>query len=172
MMIAILYIIFNLGFLLLILFLTLSFLTGAPFVPTSKGSSEAMLRLSGLHTGMTVVDLGSGDGRLLFMAARQKIHAIGYEINPYLVFYTKLLSLFNPDRKYIRVFWKNLWSADVSKADAVFVYLIPWRMEKLQKKLSKSCKPGTIIVSNSFIFPSWEIYRQDQKNHIYAYKIK
>ena len=137
-----------------------------------------MIRLARIKQGMRVYDLGAGDGKLLFLATKKGATAVGLEINPLLVLWTwikKMLSRqsktgFNPAWG-VTVRWKNFWHADLSDADVVFVYLLPWRMEKLATKLKRECKPGTLIVSNSFIFPRWKILREDKKLHVYVFKV-
>ncbi len=155
----------------LFFFLCLAFVSGAPYVPSNKRAAEAMIRLSKLKKDTRVIDLGSGDGRLLFLAAKQGASATGFEINPYLVLLTQLRALFGHYRGSVSVSWTNLWKARISDADVVFIYLLPWRMEELAKKLSSELKVGTLIVSNSFIFPNWKIVDKDEINHIYAFRI-
>ena len=113
-------------------FLPSHFVTGAPFVPSTNESTSALIRLSKLRPGMNLYDLGSGDGRLLFEAARKGANAYGIEINPFLVLYTKIRVLFSPYRKLITVRWGNFWNALLMDSDVVCIYLLPWRMEKLE----------------------------------------
>ena len=138
-------------------------ITGAPFVPSKRSTADAMISLAHIKKGDTVYDLGSGNGKLLLLAAQKGAHAIGYEINPLLV----LLS----NMRGTRTRWKNFWNADIHDADVIFVYLLPWKMDRLTKKLQQELKPGTTIVSNSFIFPGWNIHRQDIKNHVYVFRV-
>lgn len=154
-----------------ILFLCLAFVTGGPFVPSNKNSVRAMITLARLRPGQTVIDVGSGDGRVLFEAAKEGVKAIGIEINPYLVHYTRFRAFLGPYRGNIAVRWKNLWETDLSVADVVFVYLIPWKMDVLADKLKRELTPGSLVVSNSFIFPNWPIIRRDKKHHIYVFKV-
>jgi hypothetical protein len=165
---TILFSILHYSFVLLILFLTLAFVTGAPFVPSTQKASLAMIALAKIKSGDVVYDLGSGDGRLLFLAAKKGARAIGYEINPFLVFYTWVKIQFSPERKLVEVHWRNFWSCDLSKATIVFVYLLPWRMKELEQKLIKSVKPSARIVSNSFIFPSFPLIDKNVEYHIYV----
>lgn len=130
-----------------------------------------MIALAHLKKGMKIYDLGSGDGRLLVLAAKKSCLAIGFEINLFIVFYCKLRFLFHPLRSNIQTQWKNFWTADLHDADVVFVYLLPWRMKKLAEFLNGQLKPGTLIVSNSFIFPDWPVIRQDTKQHVYVFRI-
>lgn len=169
-MIAIIFLIFNLIFALFVFFLTIAFVTGAPFVPSTSKTSEVMITLSKLKKGMKVYDLGSGDGRLLVLAAKGGARAVGFEINPFLVLFCKIRYLFHPSRSKFTTQWKNFWSADIGDADVVFVYLLPWRMKKLAQFLNKQLKLGTLIVSNSFIFPDWPVIRQDTVNHVYVFR--
>ncbi|MCL4360182.1 hypothetical protein M1555_02910 [Patescibacteria group bacterium] len=161
----------EIGFALFIFFLSLAFVTGAPFVPSTDETADAMIRLAAIRRGTKIYDLGSGDGKLLFRAARAGGTAVGYEINPLLVFWTWIRILVSPDRSRTRVRWKNFWHAGLPGADIVFVYLLPWRMEKLEGYLRKTLKPGTRIVSNSFIFPNLNKITEDQKNHVYVFRV-
>jgi len=170
-MAQILSLIVQLIFASLFFFLCIAFATGAPFVPSKKSASEAMIRFAKIKAGTRVYDLGSGDGRLLLMSAKQGARAVGFEINPYLVLLTRLKALFGHSRGSVSVSWANLWKAPLSDADVVFVYLLPWRMEELAAKLTRDVKPETLIISNSFIFPNWKIVDKDEDNHIYAFRI-
>ncbi len=168
-MISILFLLGQLGFALFLFFLTIAFITGAPFVPSTKVTAEAMIRLAHLKPGMKIYDLGSGDGRLLFLSAKEGVTAIGFEINPFLVVFSWIKKTLSPHRNHIRVHWQNLWTTNLSDADVVFIYLLPWKMENLAQKLKKELKPGTLVVSNSFIFPKWKILRKDEAHHIYIF---
>jgi len=170
-MITIIYLIIQLLFAIFFFYLCLAFLTGAPFVPSTNSAATTMIALSQIKSGMTIYDLGSGNGKLLHLAAQKGAVAIGYEINPMLVVFSNIRALFSPERKQMITYWKNFWSANITKADVLFVYLLPWRMETLEKKLMKEAKPGAIIVSNSFIFPHLDCIRKDEANHIYVFKI-
>lgn len=165
------FMVFQVLFAIFFLFLCLAFVTGGPFVPSNKKSVQAMVTIAKLSRTQTVYDVGSGDGRVLFEAAKTGARAIGIEINPYLVHYTNIRAFLSPYRGRVRAEWKNLWHSDLRKADVVFVYLIPWKMDVLAKKLKKELKPGSLVVSNSFIFPGWKIIREDKTNHVYAFKI-
>jgi len=170
-MLSYLFLLFHLLFALLVLFLVLAFVTGAPYVPSTDPVSHAMIRFARLKKGKKIYDLGSGDGKLLFLAANEGADATGFEINPFLVLLTFFKSLRSPYKKHIHCQWKNFWTAPFSDADVVFVYLLPWRMETLEKKLMKECKKETRIISNSFIFPHLKKIQADEKNHVYVFRI-
>ncbi|MCX8009137.1 MAG: 50S ribosomal protein L11 methyltransferase [Patescibacteria group bacterium] len=162
--------IIHLGFGIFIFFLLVAFITGAPFVPSSQKTAKRMIELAGITSDSIIYDLGSGNGRLLLLASKRggkKI--IGIEINPLLVLFTKL-RIFLSRRKHIHCIWGDFWRTDISDADIIFVYLLPWKMDKLAEKIKKETKPGTTIVSNSFIFPHWPIAKEDKDAHVYVFK--
>lgn len=171
MILSLIFLLIQLGFVIGILYLCIAFVTGAPFVPTKKSAATSMIALTGIKKKDTVYDLGSGNGKLLFLAAAKGARAIGYEINPMLVVYSNILAFFSPYRGRVVTKWKNFWNADIHDADIIAIYLLPWKMERLAQKITKECKKGTIVVSNSFIFPKWKIYRQDSANHIYVFRV-
>lgn len=168
---TILFLFLNLFFALFILFLTVAFVTGAPFVRSNKKAADAMIRLANIKPGMRVYDLGSGDGTLLFRAADLGAISIGFEINPFLVLWTKLRIILSRRQKHISALWRNFWTGGFSDADLVFVYLLPWRMNALEELMKKRCKKGTRIVSNSFIFPTLTRIGEDKAAHVYAFRV-
>ncbi len=157
------FLILQIGFVIFFFYMCIASFTGAPFVPTKNTVADAMIRLAGIKKGSVVYDLGSGDGKLLRLATQKGARTIGYEINPLLVLWANL--------RGAPTLWKNFWGADIHDADIVFIYLLPWKMERLAKKLKTECKKGTVIVSNSFIFPGWNIVRQDAAHHVYVFRI-
>lgn len=162
-MLSLVFLFIQLFFALLVFYLCIAFVTGAPYVPSTNPTAEAMVNLARIKKNRNVFDLGSGDGKLLALAQKKGAKVTGLEINPILVLYSRLLG-----RPAV---WKNFWNYDLSPADIVFVYLLPWRMQTLAAKLKKELKPGSLVVSNSFIFPNWKILRQDKTNHVYVYKV-
>lgn len=161
----------QLAFAVFFFFLCLAFVTGAPFVLTTNSTAQSMIRLAHIKKGMIAYDLGSGTGKLLFLAAEKGAKAVGFEINPFLVLLSNLRAIFSPYKHSVKTVWKNLWTADLRYADVIFLYLIPWKMERLEKKLKTEVKKGSIVVSNSFIFPNFPCIRKDKKNHVFVYKI-
>jgi SAM-dependent methyltransferase len=168
---ALLFLLLQLAFALLFFYLCLAFLTGAPFVPSTGSVSKRMVDLAGIRTGDVVIDMGSGDGRLLLLSAARGATAIGIEINPYLVIFATIRGWLSPWRKRISVRWGDLWRTDVRTADVVYIYLLPWKMDRLKRRLLGQLKPGARIVSNSFIFPDWKPTAADETNHVYVFTV-
>ena len=97
------------------------------------------------------MDLGSGDGRLLVESAKRGARVIGYEINPFMVWYAKRkLSVFGEKAE---VYGKNLFDADLSQADVIFIFQVGNFMAKIGEKLQKECKSGARAIVFAFELP-------------------
>ena len=125
-------------------------LFGAPYLPTMRVQSKTALKLLDLKPGQTLYDLGCGDGRLLKLAAKQGINGVGYEMSPLLVLIAKINSF--KYRKQIKIIMANYWQADLSKADAVYVFLLDKYMSKFDKKIKSLNKPIK-VASYTFKIP-------------------
>jgi hypothetical protein len=127
---------------------------GAP-IPSRTSTVQAMLTLANLQPGEALYDLGSGDGRILFAGAARGARCYGFEINPFLYFYTKVRA-FLLGTHNVSVTRENFWLQELSDADVVSAYLVPHLMERLKNKLKAELKPGTRIVLAVYPFPDWE----------------
>lgn len=153
-------------------FMAWSQIFGAPWIPTSYKTVRKMLEIAKVKPGETVYDLGSGDGRIIIEAARFfGAKAFGIEIDPLRYLWTKMkISVLKLQGK-AQVMLGNFFYKDLSKANIVIVYLLQDTNNRLIKKFIKELRPGTRIVSNTFIFPGWDIIRQDNKAQVYVYKV-
>ncbi len=129
----------------------------APYYPTPETVVTKMLQLGGLKAGEKVYDLGSGDGRIVIIAA-QKFHAdaIGVELDKDLCKQStdKILKL-GLD-KNARIVNGDLLKQNYSSADLVTVYLLPDSINnKVQPILDKQLKKGARIVAHDFEFRNW-----------------
>jgi predicted RNA methylase len=117
-----------------------------------------MLQLGGLKAGEKMYDLGSGDGRIVIIAA-QKFHAeaIGVELNKDLAKQSsaKILKL-GLDRS-ARVINGDLLRQNYGSADLVTVYLLPESIDnKVQPLLDRQLKKGARVVAHDFEFKNWK----------------
>ena len=129
----------------------------APYYPTPETIVEKMLQLGGLKAGEKVYDLGSGDGRIVIMAA-QKFHAdaIGIELD-------KDLCRQSADKirklgleKTAHIVNGDLLAQNYGSADLVTVYLLPESIDKqVQPLLEKQLKKGARVVAHDFEFKAW-----------------
>jgi SAM-dependent methyltransferase len=142
---------------------------GAPFLPTLKKEREAALDLLNLKPGQVFVDLGSGDGSLLLLAAQRGLKAIGYEINPFLWAYSWLRTRRHGSRVKIKL--RSFWRADLSGIDGVFVFLITNHMDRLAKLLKgRPGKKSLRLVSHAFEIPGQEPSQKLGALFLYIYK--
>jgi len=112
------------------------------------------------------MDLGSGDGRILFLASENVKQAIGIEINPVLYCYSKLKNKIK-QKQNIEIIRGNLWNTDLSKVDVLTLFFMQDKMEKLGEKIKREMKPGSRVVSNTFSFPNWEVKEKDGNIKLY-----
>jgi len=129
----------------------------APYYPTPETIVEKMLQLGGLKAGEKMFDLGSGDGRIVIMAA-QKYHADATGIE-----FDRDLWKQSSDRirslelaKTARILHGDILRQDVSSAALVTVYLLPASNEKVRPMLEKQLKKGARVVAHDFEIAGWE----------------
>jgi 16S rRNA A1518/A1519 N6-dimethyltransferase RsmA/KsgA/DIM1 with predicted DNA glycosylase/AP lyase activity len=139
---------------------------GAPFLPTLKKQVKPAIDLIDLKPGQTLLELGSGDGRVLNAAAEAGLNAVGYELNPLLVVYSWVKTRKN--RKQIKIIWGNYWKKTWPDADGIFVFLLAPYMDKLNTKIVQKYKNPIKLVSFAYKLPN---RLEDQKtNGLYLYK--
>ncbi len=133
-------------------------LKGPFYAATSVERIEQIIEMAKLKPGMRVVDLGSGDGRILIelVKAAPEILAIGYEIDPkYVKLSRKKIAEAGLEDK-IKIEQKSFWQADFSQDDIITVYCLQRFMERLEKKLRAEIKPDCKVISVFFQFPHWQ----------------
>lgn len=154
---------------LLAIFFIIPVIRGAFYFPTFKETIEKMIVLAELKKGEKVVDLGSGDGRIVIAAAKAGAQAYGYEINPILVWLSRFkIKVANLSKSAV-IYQKSFWSENLSSYDVIFLYGIAHMMKKLEEKISKELKPGARIVSYKYNFPTLPVFKKE--GNIYLYKI-
>lgn len=124
---------------------------GAPYVPTSKKQLAVILDEIELKNGKVLIELGSGDGRLVrFAAKKYGIKGIGIDINPLLVWWSKILSKRDGTGKNVTFLKKNVFDYPLNEADYLYIFLMPELIVKLLPKFKDELKKGTIIISHGF----------------------
>jgi cyclopropane fatty-acyl-phospholipid synthase-like methyltransferase len=151
----------------------------APFVASPLTVVRKMLEYADLKPGETLYDLGSGDGRIVVMAAHEfGAKAVGIELNKRLISEAvrkgEALNL-GDQAEFIN---DNIFDVDISSADVVTMYLTTGANEKLRPKLEKELKPGARVVTHDFSIPGWEYtknlkFKEDYRHHtIYLYQLE
>jgi predicted transcriptional regulator len=150
----------------------------APYVPTPEKVVERMLQLAGVEEKDTVYDLGSGDGRIVIMAAEKfGAKAVGVELDRTLVKATedRIHNLKIED--HAQILHANIFDVDLSPASVVTLYLLTSGNEIVKPKLESSLKPGTRVVSHDFQISGWVPIRsetlkgQGREHKIYVYEM-
>ncbi|MGB9457018.1 MAG: methyltransferase domain-containing protein [Bryobacteraceae bacterium] len=129
----------------------------APYYPTPETIVDQMLLLGGLKAGEKMFDLGSGDGRIVIMAA-QKFHAdaVGVEIDPDLCRQSLARIAKLGLEKSARIIHGDLLAQNYSSADLVTVYLLPDSINgKVEPLLDRQLKKGARVVAHDFEFRAW-----------------
>lgn len=135
----------------------------APFITTPPDVVERMLRFAGTGAGDVVVDLGSGDGRIVMDAARKfGARGVGIELDPVLVQKSRELVREADLADRVSIVQGDVLQADISQASVVTLYLLPSLIGRLQPRLIDELRPGTRIVSHAFYMPSWKADRTER----------
>ena len=146
----------------------------APHVPSSEEAVRKMLELAELKKGECLYDLGSGDGRIIIIAAKEfGARAVGVELREDLVKQTQRKIEELNLTGLVKVIHGDLMQADIRPADVVTLYLTTTANEKVAPKLQKELRPGTRVVSFCFKIPGWtptKIVDMDTRS-LYLYTI-
>ena len=129
----------------------------APYVPTPQDVVERMLTLAHVGANDVVVDLGSGDGRLVVTAAKKfGAHGIGIDIDPARIAEGNANAAKAGVTHLVEFRQQDALEADLSKATVVTLYLLSSSNVKLRPRLLSQLKPGARIVSHQFGMGDWQ----------------
>jgi len=156
------------GVLLWLVFLAIPGLVqGPPFVAMKPAVLEEFMAAADIRPGEKVIELGSGDGRVLAEAVRAGAAATGYDINLFLVWRSRWRLWRTGRSKNAKVAWSDFWRADLSGADAVLIWGFKPVMERLEKKLDKELKPGARFIAYQCGLPNWRPERVVGQTYVY-----
>lgn len=123
------------------------------YVPTPQDVVEKMLQQANLQPGKRLVDLGSGDGRIVITAAKiYRAHAIGFEIDQSLVDESQAKIVQAGLSQLASIKAKDMYQADLSRTDVLTLYVYPAVMDALKLQI-KAMPAGSLVVSHQFAFP-------------------
>lgn len=143
-------------------------LFGAPYLPTLQQQRRVALDLADLKPGQLLLELGCGDGAMLVAAAELGLKVRGYELNPILALVAWLRT--RRHRRLVKVVWGNFWQAKIEDADAVYVFLLPRFMTKLEEMLSGSKhKPNLKLISYAFKIPNRKALKSRKAVYLYQF---
>lgn len=142
------------------------YLQGPPYVPTDDETIKQFVSLAKKYKGKKIIDIGSGDGRIVIALAKAGFDAHGIELNPLLVFKSKK-AIKKEGLKNAYIHWGNFWQHSFSSYDILIMYGIKHIMNQFGKKLKKELKPNSYILTNFFIFPSLTHIKKVKRVTIY-----
>ena len=135
--------------------------TGGPYVPTPQAVVDEMLKFARVVPEDFIIDLGSGDGRIVLTAVRRySARGLGYDIDPELVkdANEKARKEGLSARAAFEV--EDVRTARIERATVLTLYLLPAMNRILQPRLFTELKPGTRIVAHDFDLGDWKADRQ------------
>lgn len=128
-----------------------------PYVPTPSSVVDAMLGIAKVGADDYLIDLGSGDGRILIAAAKKfGAHGFGVDIDAGLVYTAKREAERQGVSGKVAFYARNLFITDIGKATVLTMYLLPKINLQLRPRLFAELKPGTRIVSHDFDLGDWQ----------------
>jgi hypothetical protein len=127
-----------------------------PYVPTPQVVVDRMLDMAQLKSGETVIDLGSGDGRIMIEAARKYgARGFGVEIDPKLVKISNERALEAGVADRVKFLQQDLFKTDFREANVLTLYLLPDVNLALRPKILAELKPGSRVVSHDYGMGDW-----------------
>lgn len=147
--------------------------TRVPFAACPEWQVTRIFAALRLPPQTRVYDLGSGDGRVVFAAARRGMRATGFELQPLTYVRAKVMQLLRYPAADIR--YGDFRQAELTDADFVFCFLVGSVMPAVAAQLARQLRPGATVVSYGFPIPGWtpqQILPSDHPggSHIYLYK--
>nr|XP_020668420.1 protein FAM173B isoform X1 [Pogona vitticeps]XP_020668421.1 protein FAM173B isoform X1 [Pogona vitticeps]XP_020668422.1 protein FAM173B isoform X1 [Pogona vitticeps] len=125
-----------------------------PFVPATSKQMEYVLKmLKGRHGSL--VDVGSGDGRIVIAAAKVGFRAVGYELNPWLVWYSRYQAMREGVHQNAKFYISDLWKVNFSQYKNVVIFGVPQMMLPLGEKLGEELQQDARVIACRFPFPHW-----------------
>jgi hypothetical protein len=134
-----------------------------PFVPTPQVTVDEMLRIAGVGPTDFVLDLGSGDGRIVITAAKKfGARGLGVDLDHHLVIQSEEGARQAGVEDRAKFIQQDIFKTDLSQATVITMYLLPVIVRRLKPSLL-ALKPGTRIVSHDFDMEDW---KPDQKTYV------
>ncbi|MFC1814493.1 SAM-dependent methyltransferase [Thermodesulfobacteriota bacterium] len=135
-----------------------------PYVPTSMKVVRTLLDLGSVGPGDFLIDLGSGDGRIVITAAKEYgARGFGVDLNKDLVALSQKYAVAEGVEKKADFFVRDIFKTDIRDASVVTMYLLNEVNIQLRPKLLAELKPGSRIISHDFDLGEW---RPDKMVHL------
>jgi len=127
-----------------------------PYVPSPQSVVSDMLKVAGVDSHDFIIDLGSGDGRIVLTAAKVfGAQGFGVEIKDDLVRKANEAAKREGVADRVKFVKQDLFKTDISQATVLTMYLLPDTVNLLKDKLLTELKPGTRIISHDYPLTGW-----------------
>jgi len=147
-------------------------IVGAPWLPTPKEKVREMLELAEVTPDDNVYDLGSGDGRIVIMAAKEfGANSLGIEIDPIRLMWSRFRIRRNKVGNKVRVMRTNFLKMDLKDATVITIYGGIKINEQIREKLESNLKSGTRVVSYYFKLEGWDPVKTIPESSLFLYVI-
>ena len=131
-------------------------INAGPYVPSPQSVVADMLKVAGIGPADFVIDLGSGDGRIVLTAAKvYGARGFGVEIQDNLVRLSNEAAKNQGLTDRVKFVKQDLFKTDISQATVLTMYLLPNTVNMLSEKLQTELKPGTRIISHDYSLTGW-----------------
>lgn len=146
--------------------------TRVPYVRSKTADTLKVLKAAGLRDGQVFYELGSGDGRVIFLAEQlAKVQAVGFELTPWV----HMTAKFHAWRKgsKARLLRQDFFATSWKDADVIYCYLYPPLMRSVEEKFLTETKPGSVLISRDFKLPNLQPVQEvvfDKKHNAFIYK--
>ena len=171
-MITILCVLVLIFFLLLAAMVIIPVFFGAPWHPLSDENIDRIVKFADLQPGETFYDLGSGDGRVLIAATREKcVQGVGVEIDPIKVWLSRCFTTTAKLTDKIRICRGNMYDFDVSEADVIYLYLTHQALDRLFPEILSRVKSSVRIVCYRFCIRNMEPVKVNEDKNLFLYRV-
>ncbi|XP_076443125.1 ATP synthase subunit C lysine N-methyltransferase-like [Babylonia areolata] len=126
-----------------------------PFVPATTAQVRNVFTALAGRSG-SLIDIGSGDGRITLEAARQGFKAYGVELNTWLVLYSRVTAWRQGLHQTASFMKQDLWKTNLSSYDNIVIFGVEQMMQQFEEKLSEELPTSSRVVACRFPLPSWE----------------
>ena len=159
-------------FIILVVWIAWSSIVGAPWLPTPISKVKAMLEFANVNPNDTLYDLGSGDGRIIVMAAKDfGAQSIGIEVDPFRILWSRLKIRWYDLGQRSHVIRANFFKTTVENATVVTLYQGHEINKKIREKLANELKTGSRVVSYRFILDGWKPVKTSDDESIFLYVV-
>ncbi len=146
----------------------------APWVPTKRKDLERIFQVADLKEGELFCDFGSGTGTTVFAATKySKANGLGIELSFPVYFYAQVKKVFTKNKR-VRFVQQNIYKADLSEVDVLYVFGMPDKLGKVVEKLKREAPKGMRLISYVFEIKELEFEKKDKPTEddlpIYLYR--